>query len=94
MTPAAAPTARRPLRARLVEPTAAPLVQAATDDVVLVDLAEAARRLATSPRSLRRLASAGSVAYVRVGRALRFRPCDLVTFADAHVVGSRPTPTR
>lgn len=88
MTPAAPPTVR-PLRARLVEPTAAATVQAA-DDVVLVDLDEAARRLAVAPRTLRRLAAEGRVRYARLGRALRFRPCDLRAFADSHLVGGCP----
>lgn len=43
----------------------------------LLGLQVAAERAGVAPRTLRRLAAAGAVVSLRVGRSLRFRPADL-----------------
>lgn len=79
----------RPLRTRLdgVEVPPAPAPDATP---LLLGLAEAARRLAIAPRTLRRIAAEGRIPYARIGRALRFRPGDLEAFVEGSVVGGRP----
>lgn len=56
---------------------------------MLVGLAQAARLLALSPRTVRRLAAEGALGYVRVGRALRFEVVELEAFVARHRVGGR-----
>jgi hypothetical protein len=80
---------RRPLRSRLVEPSAlaAPLAACAP---LLVGLDAAAAALDLAPRSVRRLATSGELAYCRIGRLLKFEPSSLAAFVARSRVGSRP----
>lgn len=56
----------------------------------LLDLADAAARLAVAPRTLRAWAAEGRIPFARFGRALRFTEADLARFvADAMVDGQR-----
>ncbi|MFO0933651.1 MAG: helix-turn-helix domain-containing protein [Planctomycetota bacterium] len=84
-----APAPRRRLRADVVEPervsAAGPAPVATTP--LAVDLATAAKLINMSPRWVRRAAAAGDIPYVRIGRALRFRPEDLRALVDRHVIG-------
>jgi excisionase family DNA binding protein len=52
---------------------------------LLLGVREAARALAIGQQTLLRLARAGDVPCVRIGRSVRFRPSDLRTWIDARV---------
>lgn len=54
----------------------------------LLDQEAAAARLGISTRMLRRLYTERRIAFVKVGRHVRFRPQDLDAFVDANRVAS------
>jgi excisionase family DNA binding protein len=70
---AAAPLPFRPRAVPAVEP-------AALDDVLLLDIPEAARRLHLSQRTVYSLIARGSLRAVTVVGKLRIRPGDLAAF--------------
>ena len=51
-----------------------------------LDLAGAAAYLGITPRHLRELQYRGELAYVKVGRLVRFRPADLDRYLDERTV--------
>jgi excisionase family DNA binding protein len=50
----------------------------------LMTFEEAAERLGTTPRHMRRLVIERRIAYRKVGRYVRFHPDDLVEYVAAH----------
>jgi excisionase family DNA binding protein len=59
-----------------------------TDKLLTVD--EAAERLCTTPRHMRRLVFKHRIAYRKVGRFVRFHPDDLAEYvADYHMITTR-----
>ncbi len=54
----------------------------------MLTMAEAAEYLAVTNRMMRRLQSERRVAFVRVGRHIRFRPVDLDAFIEDNSVGA------
>ena len=54
--------------------------------MALLTLAQASQILARSQRSIKRDIQEGRLAYIRLGRLLRFRPDDLDAYIDAHRV--------
>ena len=54
---------------------------------LLVDIKEAARRLSISDRSVFSLTKAGLLRCVRLGRAVRYDPRELLAFVDRQRVG-------
>ena len=52
----------------------------------LLTVAEAAERLNTSPRHVRRLVFERRIAYRKLGNYVRFHPDDLAEYAAAHRV--------
>jgi excisionase family DNA binding protein len=66
-----------------------------TDDGQAVDMEEAAERLRTTPRHVRRLVFERRIAYRKVGRFVRFHPDDLAEYITAHRVDvARPAANR
>ena len=53
----------------------------------LLTLRSAARALAVSERTVRRLVTAGTLPHVRIGRAVRITPEDLATWIDQRITG-------
>jgi excisionase family DNA binding protein len=58
----------------------------------LMTLEEAAERLGTSPRHVRRLVFERRIAYHKLGRYVRFHPDDLDEYVAAHRVEVGPYP--
>jgi len=55
----------------------------------LLTQAEAAKLLSLSERTLERLrVSGGGAKFVRLGKSVRYRECDLIAWVEARVVGS------
>jgi excisionase family DNA binding protein len=58
----------------------------------LLTMEEAAERLCTAPRHVRRLVFERRIAYRKVGRFVRFHPDDLAEYVAAHrVEAAQPT---
>jgi excisionase family DNA binding protein len=58
----------------------------------LLTMEEAAERLCTTPRHVRRLVFERRIAYRKVGRFVRFHPDDLAEYVAAHrVEAAQPT---
>jgi excisionase family DNA binding protein len=53
----------------------------------LMTFEEAAERLGTTPRHMRRLVIERRIAYRKLGRYVRFHPDDLAEYVAAHRVG-------
>jgi excisionase family DNA binding protein len=61
----------------------------------LLTMEEAAERLRTTPRHVRRLVFERRIAYRKVGRFVRFHPDDLAEYVAAHRIEvARPTSIR
>ena len=54
----------------------------------LVDASQAAERLCTTERHVRRLYSERRLPFVKVGKVVRFRPEDLDAFVEANRIGA------
>ena len=65
-----------------------PEIQQHKQPQLLVDTNEAARLLSLSSRTVWQLQADGELPSLRVGRALRFRICDLEQFAENLARGS------
>jgi excisionase family DNA binding protein len=52
-------------------------------DIALLTILEAAQRLGTSPRFVRRLVAERRIAFTRIGRHVRIAPQDLAEFIAA-----------
>jgi excisionase family DNA binding protein len=57
------------------------------NDLDLLNIEGAARRLRMSTRNLWDLVHSGSIPYVRLGRLYRFIPADLEAYIKAHRIG-------
>jgi len=55
-------------------------------DKLLMTFEEAAERLGTTPRHMRRLVLERRIAYRKLGRYVRFHPDDLAEYVAAHRV--------
>lgn len=62
------------------------MTESGLDAPVLVSTAEAARMLATSTTTLRRLHHAGEIPAVRIGGLLKFRRTDIETYVERNTV--------
>ncbi|MGZ6315567.1 MAG: helix-turn-helix domain-containing protein [Candidatus Limnocylindrales bacterium] len=60
----------------------------------LLNIDQAAERLGTSPRFVRRLVAERRLTFVRVGRYVRIEPADLDAFIDAGQVEPFVVPVR
>lgn len=60
----------------------------------LLTFDDVAAILGLHPDHVRRLATRGEIPRVVFGRSVRFRPVDIQTFVDSHVVGVSPPPSR
>jgi excisionase family DNA binding protein len=60
----------------------------------LLSLAEAAERLSTTPRHVRRLVFERRIAYRKVGRYVRFHPTDIAEYIDAQRIEAGSVPGR
>src|SRR5215212_2598680 len=58
----------------------------------LMTFEEAAERLGTTPRHMRRLVLERRIAYRKLGRYVRFHPDDLAEYVAAHRVGANQYP--
>ena len=64
--------------------------EAMTDKLLTME--EAAERLCTTPRHVRRLVFERRIAYRKVGRFVRFHPDDLAEYVAAHRVEANQYP--
>lgn len=66
----------------MTSPNSAPI---GPPPALLLTAAEAAKALAISPRKLWEITNCGELPAVRIGRAVRYRPADLVAWIDARL---------
>jgi len=58
-----------------------------TSSYNLLDKIETAERLRISLRTLDNRIKAGTIPFVRLGKLVRFIPCDIEKFIEAHKIG-------